>query len=153
PDVEPRATAHVAEMIELISTLERRGVAYRAEGDVYFDVRAFPDYGKLSHRKLDEMLAGARVEVGEHKRHPADFALWKGAKPGEPTWDSPFGPGRPGWHIECSAMSVKYLGQPFDLHGGGEDLIFPHHENELAQSEAAEGRNFVRHWMHIAFLR
>jgi cysteinyl-tRNA synthetase len=153
PEVEPRATAHVAEMIELISALERRGVAYRADGDVYFEVRAFPQYGKLSHRRLDEMLAGARVEVGEHKRNPADFVLWKGAKPGEPTWESPFGPGRPGWHIECSAMSVKYLGQPFDLHGGGEDLIFPHHENEMAQSEAATGAPFARHWMHVAFLR
>ncbi|HZR83275.1 MAG TPA: cysteine--tRNA ligase [Candidatus Binatia bacterium] len=153
PDVEPRATEHVPEMIELISTLERRGIAYRADGDVYFDVRAYDAYGKLSHRRLDEMLAGARVEVGEHKRNPADFALWKGAKPGEPTWESPFGLGRPGWHIECSAMSVKYLGQPFDLHGGGEDLIFPHHENELAQSEAAAGTPFVRHWVHVAFLR
>ncbi|MFM7143108.1 MAG: cysteine--tRNA ligase [Alphaproteobacteria bacterium] len=153
PDVEPRATAHVAEMIEIVSELERRGVAYRADGDVYFDVSRFAEYGKLSHRRLDEMLAGARVEVVGHKRQPADFVLWKGAKPGEPTWDSPFGPGRPGWHIECSAMSVKYRGQPFDLHGGGEDLVFPHHENEIAQSEAATGVEFLRHWMHVAFLR
>ncbi|HYC24179.1 MAG TPA: cysteine--tRNA ligase, partial [Candidatus Bathyarchaeia archaeon] len=137
PDVEPRATQHIAEMIELITELERRGFAYRSDGDVYFDVRALPAYGKLSNRKLDELLAGARVEVSEVKRYPGDFALWKGAKPGEPVWESPFGPGRPGWHIECSAMSSKYLGQPFDLHGGGEDLIFPHHENEIAQSEAA----------------
>ncbi|MEY4948189.1 MAG: cysteine--tRNA ligase [Pseudomonadota bacterium] len=153
PDVEPRATEHVAEMIELIAELERRGVAYRADGDVYFDVGRFASYGKLSHRKLDEMLAGARVEVASHKRQPADFVLWKGAKPGEPVWESPFGPGRPGWHIECSAMSVKYLGQPFDLHGGGEDLVFPHHENEIAQSEAATGVPFAGHWMHVAFLR
>jgi cysteinyl-tRNA synthetase len=154
PEVEPRATQHVPEMIELISELERRGVAYRADGDVYFDVERYPEYGKLSHRRLEDMLAGARVEIGEHKRHPADFVLWKGAKPGEPTWESPFGPGRPGWHIECSAMSVKYLGQPFDLHGGGEDLVFPHHENELAQAEAAtDDVAFVRHWMHVAFLR
>jgi len=153
PDVEPRATQHIAEMIELITELERRGFAYRSDGDVYFDVRALPAYGKLSNRKLDELLAGARVEVSEVKRYPGDFALWKGAKPGEPVWESPFGPGRPGWHIECSAMSSKYLGQPFDLHGGGEDLIFPHHENEIAQSEAAVGKPFARHWMHVAFLR
>ncbi len=153
PDVEPRATQHVADMIELILKLEERGVAYRADGDVYFDVRAFPAYGKLSHRKLEDLLAGARVEVGEHKRNPADFALWKAAKPGEPVWKSPFGDGRPGWHIECSAMSTRYLGQPFDLHGGGEDLIFPHHENEIAQSEAATGVEFARHWVHVSFLR
>ena len=153
PNVQPRATLHIPEMIEIIRTLEEKGIAYRASGDVYFDVSAFPAYGKLSHRRLDEMRAGARVEVDEQKRHPEDFALWKGVKPGEPSWESPFGPGRPGWHIECSAMSTRYLGQPFDLHGGGEDLIFPHHENELAQSEGAAGVDFARHWMHISFLR
>jgi cysteinyl-tRNA synthetase len=153
PDVEPRATMHIPEMIEIIRVLEEKGLAYRTGGDVYFDVSAFPPYGKLSHRRLDEMRAGARVEVDEQKRHPEDFALWKGVKPGEPAWESPFGPGRPGWHIECSAMSTRYLGQPFDLHGGGEDLIFPHHENELAQSEGAAGTDFARHWMHISFLR
>jgi cysteinyl-tRNA synthetase len=153
PHVQPRATAHIAEMIAIIEQLEAKGLAYRADGDVYFDVQAFPPYGKLSHRKLDDLRAGARVEVGEQKRHPEDFALWKGVKPGEPFWESPFGRGRPGWHIECSAMSTRYLGQPFDLHGGGEDLIFPHHENELAQSEGATGETFARHWMHIAFLR
>jgi cysteinyl-tRNA synthetase len=153
PEVEPRATLHVPDMIELITGLEQRGVAYRAHGDVYFDVHAFPSYGKLSHRKLEDLLAGARVEVGEHKRNPGDFALWKAAKPGEPVWDSPFGPGRPGWHIECSAMSTRYLGQPFDLHGGGEDLVFPHHENEIAQSEAANDKPFATHWAHVAFLR
>jgi cysteinyl-tRNA synthetase len=153
PDVEPRATAHIEEMIALIAKLEEKGLAYRSEGDVYFDVAAFPPYGKLSHRRIDDLRAGARVEVGEQKRHPEDFALWKGVKPGEPFWQSPFGPGRPGWHIECSAMSTRYLGQPFDLHGGGEDLIFPHHENELAQSEGAVGDTFARHWMHISFLR
>ncbi|MEW6268689.1 MAG: cysteine--tRNA ligase [Thermodesulfobacteriota bacterium] len=153
PDVEPRATLHIADMIELIMRLEQRGVAYRAHGDVYFDVTAFPSYGKLSHRKLDDLLAGARVEVDEHKRNPGDFALWKAAKPGEPVWESPFGPGRPGWHIECSAMSTRYLGQPFDLHGGGEDLVFPHHENEIAQSEAAHDTPFATHWAHVSFLR
>jgi cysteinyl-tRNA synthetase len=140
-------------MVELISRLEERRMAYRAGGDVYFDVSAFPAYGRLSHRRLEDLQAGARVEVGERKRHAEDFVLWKGAKPGEPTWDSPFGPGRPGWHIECSAMATKYLGQPLDLHGGGEDLVFPHHENEIAQSEAASDVPFVKHWMHVAFLR
>ncbi|MFM8412665.1 MAG: cysteine--tRNA ligase, partial [Alphaproteobacteria bacterium] len=154
PDVEPRATAHVAEMIEIVSELERRGVAYRADGDVYFDVSRFAEYGKLSHRRLDEMLAGARVEVAGHKRQPADFVLWKGAKPGEPTWDSPFGPGRPGWHIECSAMSAKHLGETFDIHAGGLDLIFPHHENEIAQSRCAFGTSVMaKVWMHNGFLQ
>ncbi len=153
PTVEPRATEHIDEMLALIGRLEERGVAYRTEGDVYFSVPDYPQYGRLSHRKLDDLQAGARVEVGERKHHPCDFVLWKGAKPGEPTWESPFGPGRPGWHIECSAMASKYLGQPFDLHGGGEDLVFPHHENEIAQSEAASGSPFVGHWMHVAFLR
>ncbi len=153
PTVEPRATEHIPEMLDLIEKLEQRGIAYRTEGDVYFSVPAYPEYGRLSHRKIEDLQAGARVEVGERKRHPCDFVLWKGAKPGEPTWDSPFGPGRPGWHIECSAMAAKYLGQPFDLHGGGEDLVFPHHENEIAQSEAASETPFVGHWMHVAFLR
>jgi cysteinyl-tRNA synthetase len=153
PDVEPRATLHVPEMIALIEELERAGIAYRAHGDVYFDVTRFPAYGKLSNRKLEDLQAGARIEVDEQKRNPGDFALWKAAKPGEPVWESPFGPGRPGWHIECSAMSARYLGQPFDLHGGGEDLIFPHHENEIAQSEAASGVPLATHWTHVSFLR
>jgi cysteinyl-tRNA synthetase len=153
PDVEPRATQHLPEMIALIGELVAKGLAYPADGDVYFAVGAFPGYGKLSKRKLDELQAGARVEVDERKRDALDFALWKAAKPGEPFWESPWGPGRPGWHLECSAMSVKYLGQPFELHGGGEDLIFPHHENEIAQSEGAAGLPFVRHWVHHAFVR
>jgi cysteinyl-tRNA synthetase len=153
PDVEPRATAHIPAMIALIAALERAGLAYAANGDVYFSVAAFPSYGKLSKRRLGDMIAGARVEVDERKRDPLDFALWKAAKPGEPFWESPWGPGRPGWHLECSAMSVAYLGQPFDIHGGGEDLIFPHHENEIAQSEGATGASFVRHWLHHAFVR
>ncbi len=153
PDVEPRATQHLPEMIAMIGELVAKGLAYPADGDVYFAVGAFPGYGKLSKRKLDELQAGARVEVDERKRDALDFALWKAAKPGEPFWESPWGPGRPGWHLECSAMSVKYLGQPFDLHGGGEDLIFPHHENEIAQSEGAAGLPFVRHWVHHAFVR
>jgi cysteinyl-tRNA synthetase len=153
PDIEPRATDHIPEMLELIAALEKRGLAYAAAGDVYCSVNKIADYGKLSKRKLDELIAGARVEVGERKREALDFALWKGVKPGEPFWESPWGPGRPGWHLECSAMSTKYLGQPFDLHGGGEDLIFPHHENEIAQSEGATGVPFVRHWIHHAFVR
>jgi cysteinyl-tRNA synthetase len=152
PDVEPRATEHVPQMIALIERLLAAGVAYVAGGDVYFEVRRFPRYGRLSGRDLDELRAGARVEVDERKRDPLDFALWKAAKPGEPTWPSPWGPGRPGWHIECSAMSMEYLGATFDLHGGGEDLVFPHHENEIAQSEAATGVPFVRCWLHNAFV-
>jgi cysteinyl-tRNA synthetase len=153
PDVEPRATAHIPDMLALIKRLEERGLAYAVDGDVYFAVGKLDGYGKLSKRKLDELIAGARVEVGERKREPLDFALWKAAKPGEPSWESPWGPGRPGWHLECSAMSTRYLGQPFDLHGGGEDLVFPHHENEIAQSEGATGTPFVRHWVHHAFVR
>ncbi len=153
PDVEPRATAHIDEMIALIEALEAKGLAYRSPDGVYFSVPSHAGYGRLSHRRLEDMRAGARVEVDENKRHPADFALWKAAKPGEPSWPSPFGEGRPGWHIECSAMSLRYLGQSFDLHGGGEDLIFPHHENEIAQSEGASGEIFAHHWMHVAFLR
>ncbi len=153
PDIEPRASAHIPEMIAMIQTLIDKGFAYYAEGDVYFDVTKAPDYGKLSGRVLEELKAGARVEPGEFKRHPADFALWKQAKPGEPNWESPWGRGRPGWHIECSAMSLKYLGMGFDIHGGGDDLIFPHHENEIAQSEAYAGRQpFARYWLHNAMV-
>jgi len=148
PTFEPKATQHIGEMIELISELEAKGLAYPASGDVYYAVDKFPDYGKLSKRKLDDMMAGARIEVDERKHHPMDFALWKASKPGEPEWDSPWGKGRPGWHIECSAMASKYLGQPFDIHGGGNDLIFPHHENEIAQSEGAKDREFARYWLH-----
>jgi cysteinyl-tRNA synthetase len=142
----PRATRHIPEILALIQTLVDKGFAYAAGGDVYFEVRKKADYGKLSGRDVDDMRSGARIEVGEVKRDPLDFALWKGAKPGEPAWDSPWGRGRPGWHIECSAMSMKYLGERFDLHGGGQDLIFPHHENEIAQSEAATGRPFADFW-------
>ena len=153
PDVEPLATEHIPEMISMISELEQRGLAYRTPDGMYFSVGDFPQYGRLSRRNLDDLKAGARVEVDEHKRHPADFALWKAAKPGEPFWESPFGAGRPGWHIECSAMSSRYLGETFDLHGGGEDLVFPHHENEIAQSEGSSGKPFANHWAHVSFLR
>ena len=142
----PRATRHVGEILALIGRLIEKGYAYAAGGDVYYEVRKKSDYGKLSGRDVDEMRSGARVEIGEHKRDPLDFTLWKGAKPGEPAWESPWGPGRPGWHIECSAMSMKYLGEHFDIHGGGQDLIFPHHENEIAQSEAATGKPFANFW-------
>ena len=152
PDFEPKATEHIPEIIELIARLIDRGLAYQAGGDVYFAVDQFPAYGALSGRNLDELQAGARISVSEIKRNPMDFALWKGSKPGEPTWDSPWGPGRPGWHIECSAMSRKYLGEHFDIHGGGEDLVFPHHENELAQSTGASGGPFVNYWVHHAFV-
>jgi cysteinyl-tRNA synthetase len=148
PDAEPKATEHVTEMIALIDRLVARGYAYVVDGDVYFEVRRFPAYGKLSGKNLDELQAGARVEVDERKRDPRDFALWKAAKPGEPAWDSPWGSGRPGWHIECSAMAVRYLGDSFDIHGGGEDLIFPHHECEIAQTEADTGQPFARYWVH-----
>src|SRR5262245_28179443 len=152
PSVEPRATDHIPEIIALISLLEEKEIAYRVDGDVYFRVERFDGYGKLSGKKVDELEAGARVEVDERKESPLDFALWKASKPGEPAWESPWGPGRPGWHIECSAMSTKYLGQPFDIHGGGRDLMFPHHENEIAQSEAAAGREFARYWIHNGLL-
>ena len=152
PHVEPKATEHVPQMIELIERLLKRGTAYVLEGDVYFEVRRFPSYGKLSGKNLDELEAGARVDVDERKRDPLDFALWKTGKPGEPSWSSPWGPGRPGWHIECSAMAMQYLGESFDFHGGGEDLIFPHHENEIAQSEGATGKPFVRCWVHNGFV-
>ena len=148
PDVEPAATDHIPEMIDMISRLEERGLAYKGGGDVYFRVRALEGYGKLSGRNVDDLRAGNRVEPGVDKEDPLDFALWKAAKPGEPYWSSPWGPGRPGWHIECSAMSAKYLGTPFDIHAGGADLIFPHHENEIAQSEGASGRGFARYWLH-----
>ena len=142
----PRATRHIPEMHALIARLIEKGHAYAAGGDVYFDVRSKTDYGKLSGRRVDDMREGYRIEPGEAKRDPLDFALWKGTKPGEPAWESPWGPGRPGWHIECSAMAMKYLGETFDIHGGGQDLIFPHHENEIAQSEAATGKPFARYW-------
>jgi len=148
PDVEPRATEHIPEMHELITTLIEKGAAYVAGDDVYFSVRADEDYGKLSGRDIEEMRAGTRIEPNEAKHDPLDFALWKGAKPGEPYWDSPWGPGRPGWHIECSAMARRYLGDDFDIHAGGTDLIFPHHENEIAQSETATGKRFARYWLH-----
>jgi cysteinyl-tRNA synthetase len=148
PTHEPRATHHIPEMVALIQELEAKGLAYAVDGDVYFAVDRFPGYGKLSHRRLDDMMAGARIEVDERKHHPMDFALWKASKPGEPWWESPWGRGRPGWHIECSAMCSKYLGQPFDIHGGGSDLIFPHHENEIAQSEGAKGCALARYWLH-----
>src|SRR5688572_2129310 len=152
PDVDPKATEHIREMIALIERLIARGVAYEVDGDVYFEIRRFPPYGRLSGKNLEELLAGARVEVDERKRDPRDFALWKAAKPGEPSWESPWGRGRPGWHIECSAMAMRYLGESFDLHGGGEDLIFPHHECEIAQAEAVTGRPFARYWVYNAFV-
>jgi cysteinyl-tRNA synthetase len=153
PTVRPKATETIPEMIGMIERLIDRGHAYVVDGDVYFSVRSFPDYGKLSGRDIDEMHAGARVEVDERKSDPLDFALWKACKPGEPHWPSPWGDGRPGWHIECSVMSEEELGLPFDIHGGGADLVFPHHENELAQSEAATGRPFVRYWLHGGMLQ
>jgi cysteinyl-tRNA synthetase len=153
PDVAPRATGHIIEMVSLVERLIEAGAAYPVEGgDVYFSVRSFDGYGRLSNRSLDEMRAGERVEPDPRKRDPMDFALWKGAKPGEPAWPSPWGPGRPGWHLECSAMSMKYLGDTFDVHGGGQDLIFPHHENERAQSEASTHAPFARYWLHNGFV-
>jgi cysteinyl-tRNA synthetase len=152
PDVYSKATDHIPQMIALIERLIAKGLAYPVDGDVYFEVRRFPAYGRLSGKNLDDLLVGARVEVDERKRDPRDFALWKGAKPGEPAWPSPWGPGRPGWHIECSAMAMQYLGETLDLHGGGEDLIFPHHECEIAQAEGATGKPFVRLWMHNGLL-
>lgn len=149
----PRVSEHMAEIIEMVKTLEEKGFAYEVDGDVYYSVEKFNGYGKLSGRELTDMKAGARVDVDERKHHAMDFALWKSAKPGEPAWDSPWGKGRPGWHIECSAMSLKYLGNSFDFHGGGSDLIFPHHENEIAQSEAYSGETpFVRYWLHNGFI-
>jgi cysteinyl-tRNA synthetase len=154
PDIEPRATENVPQMLALIGSLVKNGKAYQAaNGDVFYAVHAFRGYGKLSGKSLDELRAGERVDVDTAKRDPLDFVLWKSAKPGEPAWDSPWGPGRPGWHIECSAMSERYLGSHFDIHGGGQDLQFPHHENEIAQSEGAHGHAFVNYWMHNGFVR
>jgi cysteinyl-tRNA synthetase len=150
--VHPKATRHVGEIIDIIGKLEEKGLAYQAEDGVYFDTRKFPGYGKLSGQSLEDLNAGARVEVDKTKKNPADFALWKKQKPGEPAWDSPWGRGRPGWHIECSAMSTKYLGETIDIHAGGQDLIFPHHENEIAQSEGATGKPFARYWLHNGFI-
>jgi cysteinyl-tRNA synthetase len=152
PSVEPKATEHIPEMIRLVSALIEKGFAYQAGGDVFFSVEKFKGYGKLSKRNIEEMQAGARVEIDEKKENPLDFALWKASKSGEPYWESPWGKGKPGWHIECSVMSQKYLGETFDIHGGGKDLIFPHHENEIAQSEAATGKPFVRNWIHNGFV-
>jgi cysteinyl-tRNA synthetase len=152
PDIAPKATEHIPEMIALIGRLVGEGYAYVVDSDVFFEVRRFPAYGRLSGKDLEALLAGARVEVDERKRDPRDFALWKSAKPGEPAWPSPWGPGRPGWHIECSAMSMRYLGESFDVHGGGEDLIFPHHECEIAQAEAVTGKPFARYWIHNGFV-
>jgi len=153
-DHNPRATEVIPKMIEIIETLIQKGYAYEVDGDVYFRVTRLPDYGKLSKRSLDQMEAGARVEVDPRKEHPMDFALWKASKEGEPAWDSAWGKGRPGWHIECSAMSMQFLGEQLDIHGGGQDVIFPHHENEIAQSEAYSGKvPFVKYWIHNALLR
>ncbi|GAB6178927.1 cysteine--tRNA ligase [Desulfotomaculum defluvii] len=151
-NTHPKVSEHINEIIDLIKRIEKQGHAYSVDGDVYFAVRSFEGYGKLSGRSLEDMQAGARVEVDLRKKDPMDFALWKAAKPGEPSWDSPWGLGRPGWHIECSAMAEKYLGNGFDIHGGGFDLIFPHHENEIAQSEAASQQPFARYWMHNGFI-
>ncbi|HID46849.1 MAG TPA: cysteine--tRNA ligase, partial [Chromatiaceae bacterium] len=149
PTIEPRATGHMSEILEMIQRLIDRGHAYVTEsGDVYYSVTSFKDYGQLSGKSIEDLKSGARVESSDEKRDPLDFALWKAAKPGEPAWDSPWGKGRPGWHIECSAMSTKALGDTFDIHGGGADLTFPHHENEIAQSEGATGHHFVNYWMH-----
>ena len=155
-DVYPKATAHMKDIIEMIKKLEQKGFAYNVEGNVFYDVQKFNEYGKLSGKKIDELEVGSRVEVNVEKKNPLDFALWKKAKEGEPSWESPWGNGRPGWHIECSAMSCKHLGVPpnggIDIHAGGNDLIFPHHENEVAQSEAANGKKFVNYWVHFGFL-
>ena len=151
--IEPKATDHMTDIIRLTETLIGKGLAYRVDGDVYFEVAKYSDYGRLSKRRLEDLQAGARVDVDERKRHPMDFALWKSAKPGEPAWPSPWGQGRPGWHIECSAMSREHLGDTFDIHGGGMDLIFPHHENEIAQSCGATGKEFARYWIHNGFVQ
>lgn len=152
-DIFPYATEHIQEMQDIIATLIKKDFAYPLDGDVYFNVPKDKDYGKLSHRNIEEMMAGTRVEATDRKRNPADFALWKAAKPGEPSWESPWGPGRPGWHIECSAMSRKHLGDTIDIHGGGLDLMFPHHENELAQSECCTGKTFSRYWLHNGLMQ
>ncbi len=152
PDVEPRATGHIPEMLEIIESLIEKGKAYELNGSVYFSVRSFPEYGALSKRNIDDLRSGARVDVDDTKKDPLDFALWKASKPGEPEWESPWGMGRPGWHIECSAMGRKYLGVTFDIHGGGKDLVFPHHENEIAQSHASSGSAPVKVWVHNGFV-
>jgi cysteinyl-tRNA synthetase len=151
-DVHPKATEHINEIVSFIQKLVEKGIAYSVDGDVFYDVSKFKDYGRLSGKKLDELQSGARVKVDERKRNPLDFVLWKSQKPGEPAWDSPWGAGRPGWHIECSAMAMKYLGESFDIHAGGIDLIFPHHENEIAQSEGLTNTRFVKYWLHNGFL-
>jgi cysteinyl-tRNA synthetase len=153
PTVTPRATEHIDGMIRLVAALIEKGMAYVVDGDVYFAVEQFPGYGKLSGRDLSDMLAGARVDVNDRKRNPYDFSLWKASKEGEPWWESPWGNGRPGWHLECSVMSQRYLGDTFDIHGGGEDLVFPHHENEIAQSEGATGKTLARYWVHNGFVQ
>ncbi len=152
PTYKPRVTEHIREIVEMIDGLIEKGYAYEAGGDVYFSVKKFPEYGKLSKRNIEELRAGARIEPGENKKDPLDFALWKRSKEGEPGWESPWGVGRPGWHIECSVMSMKYLGETMDIHGGGLDLIFPHHENEIAQSESYTGKTFARYWVHNGFV-
>jgi cysteinyl-tRNA synthetase len=153
PTVTPRATEHIDGMIRLVATLIEKGLAYAVDSDVYYAVEQFPGYGKLSGRDLSDMMAGARVDVNDKKRNPYDFSLWKASKEGEPWWESPWGNGRPGWHLECSVMSQRYLGDTFDIHGGGEDLVFPHHENEIAQSEGATGKTLARYWVHNGFVR
>jgi cysteinyl-tRNA synthetase len=152
PDYEPRATQYISQMLDIIKTLIAKDMAYVAGGDVFFSVERFSDYGKLSKRNLDELISGARVAVNDDKKNPLDFALWKSAKPGEPKWASPWGEGRPGWHIECSAMGKEILGDQFDIHGGGKDLVFPHHENEIAQSQGASGLPPANYWMHNGFV-
>jgi cysteinyl-tRNA synthetase len=151
-DKEPRVTDHIEDIIKIVSLLIERDMAYEIDGDVYYSVEKFKGYGKLSGRKLEDMMAGARVDINERKQNPFDFALWKASKPGEPAWESPWGMGRPGWHIECSAMSFEFLGETFDIHGGGKDLIFPHHENEIAQSEGAFGKPLAKYWVHNGFV-
>jgi cysteinyl-tRNA synthetase len=153
PTIQPKVTEHVPEIIEMIGRIIDNGHAYQSGGDVFFSVKKFNGYGKLSRRDPDDMMAGSRIDINEKKEDPLDFALWKGAKPGEPFWESPWGNGRPGWHIECSLMSTKYLGESFDIHGGGKDLIFPHHENEIAQSEAATGKPFAKYWIHNGLIQ
>ncbi|MBF0491740.1 MAG: cysteine--tRNA ligase [Deltaproteobacteria bacterium] len=152
PTLEPKATEHIPQMLQLIQKLIDKGIAYTADGDVFYRVKNFKDYGKLSGKNIEDLESGARVDIREAKENPLDFVLWKAAKPDEPSWDSPWGKGRPGWHIECSAMGMKYLGESFDIHGGGRDLIFPHHENEIAQSEGATGKHFVKYWLHNGFV-
>ena len=151
-DVYPRATHHIEDILDIIRRLMEKGIAYESGGDVFFDISKFPEYGQLSGKKIEDLISGARIAVDERKKNPLDFVLWKASKPGEPSWPSPWGKGRPGWHIECSAMSMRYLGTSFDFHAGGQDLIFPHHENEIAQSRAATGDAFVRYWLHNGFL-